>query len=332
MSESIDINVYSQTTIPNAMAELMDNHNKMEQISAYCKSLYANGDAAQAYEQTQGYAKNALLNVAYHIQTVGTHITSLLQLQTNEMEKLNIEIQTLTQRVRMIHDSTGTNVFSNQDAAKPYKSSLKNRKVETEATKAPVKYVHKPISYGISASDINQNGVPPPLNHSNSSANLTSSSGHLAASTSNSSTPSYQSPSYSSQPTISSGTPPPIQKQPPRVANAPPPPSLSVPAAPPPPVMNVPPPPPTSQRPSSVNNNNAPLNDFPPPPPPPSSSSGGDLPPPPSFGLPPPPTLGDDFPPPPPPPVGSYDFPPPPARPQSQFYDHNDFPPPPPPM
>ncbi|EAL73431.1 component of SCAR regulatory complex [Dictyostelium discoideum AX4] len=332
MSESIDINVYSQTTIPNAMAELMDNHNKMEQISAYCKSLYANGDAAQAYEQTQGYAKNALLNVAYHIQTVGTHITSLLQLQTNEMEKLNIEIQTLTQRVRMIHDSTGTNVFSNQDAAKPYKSSLKNRKVDTEATKAPVKYVHKPISYGISASDINQNGVPPPLNHSNSSANLTSSSGHLAASsTSNSSTPSYQSPSYSSQPTISSGTPPPIQKQPPRVGNAPPPPSLSVPAAPPPPVMNVPPPPPTSQRPSSVNNN-APSNDFPPPPPPSSSSSGGDLPPPPSFGLPPPPTLGDDFPPPPPPPVGSYDFPPPPARPQSQFYDHNDFPPPPPPM
>ncbi|KAK5576492.1 hypothetical protein RB653_007636 [Dictyostelium firmibasis] len=322
MSESIDINVYSQTTIPNAMAELMDNHNKMEQISAYCKSLYANGDAAQAYEQTQGYAKNALLNVAYHIQTVGTHITSLLQLQTNEMEKLNIEIQTLTQRVRMIHDSTGTNVFSNQDAAKPYKSSLKNRKVETESAKPPVKYVHRPISYGVSASDINQNGVPP-LNHSNSSANLTSSSGHLAASsTSNSSTPSYQSPSYSSQPTISSGTPPPIQKQPPRVANAPPPPSLSVPA--PPPAMNVPPPP-TSQRPPSVNS----YNDFPPPPP--SSSGGFDLPPPPSFGLPPPPALGDDFPPP-PPPVGSYDFPPPPARPQSQFYDHNDFPPPPPPM
>ncbi|KAF2074114.1 hypothetical protein CYY_004599 [Polysphondylium violaceum] len=314
-NEGLDINVYSQTTIPAALAELMDNHSKMEQISNYCKSAYVSGgDTAQIYEQTQGYAKNALLNVAYHIQTIGTHITTLLQLQSNEIEKISIEIATLTQRVNMIHDSTGTQAFNTPDSTKSYRSTLKEKKIEVDSAKAPTKFVRKQVNYSM--------GDSAQLNHSNSSANLNGSTGGLAPPVnSNSSTPTYQSsPSYSPQPTgVPKGPPAPISA-PPQRTSAPPPPSLSVPpipsqrtsvhAPPPPPPsggFDLPPPPPM-------------MGDFPPPPP--SFGGGGN-------GLPPPPSIGDL----PPPPPSSFDFPPPPARPVSQYgYDFHDLPPPPPPQ
>ncbi|EGC35131.1 hypothetical protein DICPUDRAFT_87985 [Dictyostelium purpureum] len=274
-NQPIDINYYSNTTVPNALAELMDNHNKLQQISLYCKSLSANGsDPNEAYEQTQSYAKNALLNVAYHIQTVGTHITSLLQLQTNELEKLNIQVQTITQRVKMIHDSTGTNVFSMPDAAKPYKSSLKDRKVELDTAKPPVKYVHKPVQYGMSEiGGAGNNGSAPQLNHSNSSANL------------NSSNAAAPPPSLSVPPSI------PQRNTAPSAAPPPPPSFGGGDFPPPPPSFGLPPPP---------------SGDFPPP-------AFGDLPPPPAFDLPPPPpTSFGDIPPPPRPMSQLYDLPPPP--------------------
>jgi len=317
-NEGLDINVYSQTTIPAALAELMDNHSKMEQISNYCKSAYVSGgDTAQIYEQTQGYAKNALLNVAYHIQTIGTHITTLLQLQSNEIEKISIEIATLTQRVNMIHDSTGTQAFNTPDSAKAYKSTLKEKKIEVEAAKAPTKFVRKQINYSMGSSGESQ------LNHSNSSANLNGSTGGLAPPVnSNSSTPTYQSPSYSPQPTGVPKPPAPISAPPTR-SSAPPPPSLSVPPSVPQRgsvIVGAPPPPPTSFGGGGGDLPPPPMmGDFPPPPP---SFGGGGLPPPPSIG---------DLPPPPPP--SSFDFPPPPARPVSQYgYDFHDLPPPPPPQ
>eukprot|EP01132_Coremiostelium_polycephalum_P004993 gene4993-6217_t len=297
----LDMNVYTQTTIPNALAELMDNHSKMQQISNYCKSAYVPGgaDTAQIYEQTQSYAKNALLNVAYHIQTIGTHLTTLLQLQSNEIDKINIEIQTLTQRINMIHDTTGSNVFNTKEATKSYKSTLKEKKIEVESSKPPVKYVHKPINYNM-GNGAGANGSAADLSNSGSS-----SSGGLPPpppNTSSTSTPSYQSPTnYSPQQTF---TPPPIQKAPQTPARGP--------AA--PPSLSVPP---------SIPARSAPPPSFDAPPPPPALSHDSLPPPPPSF---------DAFSLPPPPP-SSFDLPPPPARPVSQYeYDLSSLPPPPPPQ
>ncbi|EGG20481.1 component of SCAR regulatory complex [Cavenderia fasciculata] len=294
MSEpTLDINVYTQQTIPSALAELMDNHSKMQQISAYCKQSYVPGsaEATQIYDQTQSYAKNALLNVAYHIQTIGTHLTTLTQLQLNEVDKLDLQIKYLSQRIDMIHDASGTNVFRGNDSARPYKSTLKDRKVDADSTRAPQKFVRKQVHYGISApttttatlqhqqsngSLSDSQGLPPPPPPSS-----TNSSNH----SSQPSTPSVSSPSYTS-------TPPPVSAKP--RPQQPPPPAAQ------PPSLNMPPSIPT--RPPSIQQSS----DFPPPPPP-------------SFDLPPPPPSSYDFPPPPP----SFNLPPPPAF---------DLPPPPPPM
>ncbi|KYQ94146.1 component of SCAR regulatory complex [Tieghemostelium lacteum] len=292
--QPLDMNNLSEITIPNALNELMENHSKMKQISTYCKTAYVSGaDTAQIYEQTQSYAKNALLNVAYHIQNIGSHISTLLDLQSQEIKKITSEIQSLTQKSAMIHDISGTNLFQAPDAAKSYKSALKERKIEgSDSAKLPTKFVRKQVNYAM--------GTEMQLNHSSSSASLSgssnippppSSSQSLSGSVnSNSSTPTYQSPTYSPQP------------QPSMAKGKPPPPSLSV--------------PPTIPRPPST------AFDLPPP-----LSTNG-LPPPPVSNLPPPPSVSHL-----PPPPSTYDLPPPPMRPISHYgYDLSDLPPPPPPQ
>ncbi len=92
-----DMHSYVQTTIPKALQDLLESNNNIKQIATYCKSAYLSpGDQAKVYDQTREYTKECILNVAYHVQTIGTHISSLLDLQTNEIDKLDIQIRALS--------------------------------------------------------------------------------------------------------------------------------------------------------------------------------------------------------------------------------------------
>ncbi|EFA81109.1 component of SCAR regulatory complex [Heterostelium album PN500] len=305
--QTLDINVYSQTTIPNSLNELMDNHGKLQQISQYCKGAYAGAETANIYDQTQSYAKNALMNVAYHIQNIGTHLTTLLQLQASEVEKIDLKVKYLNQRVEMIHESTGVNVFKAPTAAKQYKSTLKDRQIEVEDIRPPAKFVRKQVAYSIGGDGI------APNNNSNGGGASLSHSQQLSHSSSAPSSPPIGSTPPPPPPSLSSSQQhqqqqhsPPYQTPPPpgvskRTSMAPPPPaphSLDVPAPPrpvrPTPTQNghaIPPPP------SNFDLPPPPPSNFPPPPPP----SNFDLPPPPPSNFPPPPPPMFDFPPPPPP-------------------------------
>eukprot|EP01133_Synstelium_polycarpum_P000416 gene416-493_t len=241
----------------------------MAQISTYCKSAYGSGgDPNQVYEQTQSYAKNALLNVAYHIQTIGTHLTTLLQLQAKEVDKIDIQVKCLTQRVEMIHETTGTNVFKAPESAKAYKSTLKERQVDSEDCKPPTRFVRRQVAYSMGSESSNNllgqsgGGYMPPAAPA---PGLSSS-----ASSSQASTPSHASPPYTTTPppvpnSKRASVVPPSLNMPPSIPNRPP--SLHGSA-------NLPPP-------------SSPGNFLPPPPPP---TAGFDLPPPPTmYDLPPPP-------------------------------------------
>jgi hypothetical protein len=91
-----DLSTYL-TTIPNALQELTKSHNNITQIANYCKSAYATDpDQNAIYAKTQNYIKDALANVAYHIQNVGKNLNDFLLLQTKEIAKLDIQIQSIT--------------------------------------------------------------------------------------------------------------------------------------------------------------------------------------------------------------------------------------------
>lgn len=97
--------------IPAALEEMMTSHNNIGQISQYCKSAYQqvlalhyarayipkSGDVTpELYNQTKQYTNDALLNVAYHVHQVSLQLTNYLQVQTAELEKVDLQIRTIT--------------------------------------------------------------------------------------------------------------------------------------------------------------------------------------------------------------------------------------------
>eukprot|EP00026_Physarum_polycephalum_P014672 Phypoly_transcript_15216.p1 GENE.Phypoly_transcript_15216~~Phypoly_transcript_15216.p1 ORF type:complete len:285 (+),score=63.54 Phypoly_transcript_15216:57-911(+) len=280
MATAGDMHTFVQTTIPKALSDLLDSNNNIKQIATYCKSAYLSKDQAQVYDQTREYTKECILNVAYHVQTIGTHISTLLDLQTTEIDKLDIQIRALTDRVKACHEAAGATGFRVKEANKVYVKTSKVRKLEgaaiPEAAKQLRKYTRQPVNYSV----IEGGGSIP----SNAAFNNPP--------------PSVPPPAASHAPTyfvgrasIALGAPPPTLVAPPSFSAPPPVPThtQSFSNLPPPPL----PPHAAGHNPSSLP---PPLFDMPPPPP---FDFGAMPPPPPAFdGLLPPPPL--DFGPPPP--------------------------------
>jgi hypothetical protein len=87
-----------QTTaeqIPSVLEALIASHSNVLQISTYCKKAFE-AEPDKVYGETKQYTHHALLNAAYHVNQVAFHITSFLQQQTNELEKIDLQIQSMS--------------------------------------------------------------------------------------------------------------------------------------------------------------------------------------------------------------------------------------------
>eukprot|EP01117_Protostelium_nocturnum_P019332 TRINITY_DN835_c0_g1_i1.p1 TRINITY_DN835_c0_g1~~TRINITY_DN835_c0_g1_i1.p1 ORF type:complete len:309 (-),score=111.58 TRINITY_DN835_c0_g1_i1:773-1699(-) len=299
-----DIHSCVQKAIPEALASLTQSHSNIEKIAQYCKTIAGSDpDPVAVFQKTQQYIPQALSNAAYHIHTVGLQLTNFLQLQANEIDKLDLQLQVLADKMRGIHDVTGSSSYKSAEAIKGAPRQPKMAKIESY--RSPEKVVRQTINLAA----LDKVGIDSAGSRGTDSYEASFASPPPAAQTLR------QPRSLPTSSSFSNSFDPPPSLAAPRF-DAPPPPSIGAP--PPPPSYNAPPPPPPSFG-------------APPPPPP----SFGAPPPPPSFGAPPPafdapPPPFDDYgaPPPPfedyaPPPPFEDDLPPP-------FEDSDAMPPPPP--
>ena len=87
-----------QAALPQVLADLQQSSTNVTKIAEYCRATYASSpDALATYANTQNYIKDSLSNVSYHIHTMGIHLTNFLQLQSFEMDKLDLQVQALTE-------------------------------------------------------------------------------------------------------------------------------------------------------------------------------------------------------------------------------------------
>ena len=92
----VDVHAIIKTTLPNALKDLEKSHRNITQIAEWCKNAYNADPNPEIFAKTQNYVRDALSNVAYHIHTVGLHLTNFMQLQTAEVDKLDLQLGTLT--------------------------------------------------------------------------------------------------------------------------------------------------------------------------------------------------------------------------------------------
>jgi len=271
------LNAYLES-IPAALGELSKSNKNINEIAQYCKSAYASDpDPNGIFLKTQGYIKDALVNVAYHISNVGQNLTNFLVLQTKEINKLDLQIRTITDRLRVAKDTTGSAAFRTQEGVKPYQKRPKIMKLDDREIPVNSRPVAKYNRSGINLRILDTVGVDLQGNRGNDSYKKTIPDAPPSVeigSTAEGRSGTFRAPPPINAPPLSAysntSVPPPLPGM-----NLPPPPAF---VAPPPPMNSLPPPP-----------GNFGMPDF-----------GAPLPPPPDFGLP-PPFDANELPPPPPP-------------------------------
>eukprot|EP01114_Cavostelium_apophysatum_P006565 TRINITY_DN1793_c0_g1_i1.p1 TRINITY_DN1793_c0_g1~~TRINITY_DN1793_c0_g1_i1.p1 ORF type:complete len:292 (-),score=70.94 TRINITY_DN1793_c0_g1_i1:47-892(-) len=264
--------------LPQYYEDLLQSSKNIEQIALYCKAAYeTESDKHGVVQKTQNYIKDALSNVAYHIHTMGLTVTNLLQSQANEIERLDLQIQALGDRMKSSKDVVGAVTFrTGPDSTRTSKRQPKIRRLEgpdlPDTARPLSKFTRQPLN--LKALD-------------NVGMDLAGNRGTEAFAGGNSGSfiqaPSGQAPPLAVPNKFANG--PPLSNRPSPVRSGAPPPTLAPPTglAPPPPSNFAPPPPPPRDSPA---------------PPPAYDYDGYNQP---ELDAPPPPNFDDELPPPPPP-------------------------------
>eukprot|EP00761_Pharyngomonas_kirbyi_P013849 gb/GECH01013878.1/.p1 GENE.gb/GECH01013878.1/~~gb/GECH01013878.1/.p1 ORF type:complete len:292 (+),score=112.56 gb/GECH01013878.1/:1-876(+) len=241
-TDSINIEQYVKEQVPAAMQDLNKTEEKIPNIIKWVSYNYEHKDKEQTFSKTQEYTTNVFLNVAYRIQKAGNDIITLLKAETEEIERLGLEMDYLLNCVSQNRDSSIRTSLEQLSQEKETRKSQKFRQIP-----------HNEMTPGITT----------PVTHNERGninfAALDDIGTTLQRESANSRTR-RQPSTISSSPAPSTPPPPAPEMNAPPDSGAPPPP--------PPPSSSPPPPPPSSS--------------TPPPPPPPSSSGGAPPPPPPA--------------------------------------------------
>jgi hypothetical protein len=97
-SQEPNLNALIDSTLPKAMQDLQQAHTNIEQIAEYCRQTYAReADTNAVFSRTQNYIKDALSNVAYHVHTVSLHLGTVLLLEANELEQMDLQVNIIAQ-------------------------------------------------------------------------------------------------------------------------------------------------------------------------------------------------------------------------------------------
>eukprot|EP01121_Diplochlamys_sp_Union-15-3_P017923 TRINITY_DN6416_c0_g1_i1.p1 TRINITY_DN6416_c0_g1~~TRINITY_DN6416_c0_g1_i1.p1 ORF type:complete len:246 (+),score=54.47 TRINITY_DN6416_c0_g1_i1:147-884(+) len=120
-------------TIPNAIKALKESNTTLDQIATYCRDLKKSTDYDAIFTQTQEYTKDALMNVAYHVHTVGTYLTTFLQFQMTELDKLDTVMGNITQRLKYFHDSVGNQSYTARENERQYHRTHRLQKIDESA-------------------------------------------------------------------------------------------------------------------------------------------------------------------------------------------------------
>lgn len=92
---SVDTQKLADEVLPKHLDQLRESSKTMEEIAKYCRESRKKKEYDQVYKQSFDYSRDALTNAAYHVHTVGTQLTRFIILQTDEVERLAIQVKSL---------------------------------------------------------------------------------------------------------------------------------------------------------------------------------------------------------------------------------------------
>ena len=139
--------------INGALGELMSSYENITKISEYCKTAYQQEDRNEIYSRTKNYTSDAILNVAYHVYKLGIHFSQAILLQNAHLDHIGLAINSLSDRLRLSHESTGQTGLKNPANVRGYDKLPKVQKLEAGSHELPpctqpvAAWVRRPIDF-----------------------------------------------------------------------------------------------------------------------------------------------------------------------------------------
>jgi len=143
-----DLNTLLNTEIPEGLQSLVDSHENLERVAEYCESNYFQVEnKREAIDETKRYTTQSLASVAYQVNTLAYHFLQLLDLQTAQLDEMAAQASHIAQSISVHKEKVSRREIGVLTSAKT--PSRQYKILAPAQPEKPVKYVRKPIDYGI---------------------------------------------------------------------------------------------------------------------------------------------------------------------------------------
>lgn len=129
-----EMEVLLEETFPAEYQKLEANGKTIADIASYCDGAYPTTPdpkkEKEEFDKTRKYVTDALLNVAYYIQSVSSLVSNFVALQDEELGRIQSDIQAINEHMRSSYEQKGSNVFRPQESVRAYTPRDKVKKLE----------------------------------------------------------------------------------------------------------------------------------------------------------------------------------------------------------
>ena len=129
-----EMEVLLEETFPAEYQKLEGNGKTISDIAAYCDGAYPTTPDSkkekEEFDKTRKYVTDALLNVAYYVQSVSSIVSSFVALQEEELGRVQSDVQAINEHMRSAYEQKGSNVFRSSECIRSYTPRERVKKLE----------------------------------------------------------------------------------------------------------------------------------------------------------------------------------------------------------
>ncbi|XP_028291986.1 abl interactor 2-like isoform X2 [Gouania willdenowi] len=143
-----ELQMLLEDEIPAGRRALLDSYTNLERVAEYCESNYVqSSDKEQALEETKSYTTQSLASVAYLINTLANNVLQMLDIQASQLRRMESSVNHISQTVDIHKEKVARREIG---ILTTNKNTCRSHKIVAPSNpERPVRYIRKPIDYGV---------------------------------------------------------------------------------------------------------------------------------------------------------------------------------------
>ncbi|XP_060944366.1 abl interactor 2-like isoform X14 [Limanda limanda] len=143
-----ELQMLLEVEIPAGRTALLDGFNNLLTVAEYCENNYVQStDKQRALEETKSYTTQSLASVAYLINTLANNVLQMLDIQASQLRCMESSVNHISQTVDVHKEKVARREIG---ILTTNKNTCRSHKIVAQTNpERPVRYVRKPIDYGV---------------------------------------------------------------------------------------------------------------------------------------------------------------------------------------